>query len=97
MNPQGGYAGGRGMNLPPSGPMAMSAGWYNRQAGPSGPANAPQDPDGLVGHDPAAGDGSGPNEGPDGQSGSDPLSNMEPLRQTLPDVGGAATSAAGEN
>jgi hypothetical protein len=113
MNPHGGggYVGGRGMNLPPSGPMAMSAGWYNRPAGPAAPPDPPQDSDSgggginqsLVASDTAAGGAASPGDvannlsGTDGQSCSDPLSSMEPLRQTLPDVGGAATSAAGEN
>jgi hypothetical protein len=88
------------MSLPPSGPMAISAGWYNR------PMNVPPNDPNFVGEDPSAaaaavaangaspGNAASNTPGPDGQSGSDPLSSMEPLRQTLPDVAGAATSAA---
>jgi hypothetical protein len=107
-NAGGAYGGGgRGMNLPPSGPMAASVGWYNRQGqnGPSGPM--PQNT-GIAaglnqtygGEDAAASaagstsDAPPPNGQEDAATGSDPLSNMEPLRQSLPDVGnGAATSA----
>ena len=90
---RGGY-GGRG-HLPPSGPMA--AGFYtNRQSahdslGPNG------DPS-MVGvgmshsyEDPSPSPGGAGPSGQDDRQG--PLSSMDPLRQTLPDVGGAATSA----
>ncbi|KAG7348514.1 RNP-1 like RNA-binding protein [Nitzschia inconspicua] len=108
----GAYGTGRGsMNLPPSGPMAASVGWYSRQAplpptggtipqepsaGMEGPPYSGEDPGVVAAVAPPAEsappDGSGP-EG--GSTGTDPLSSMEPLRQTLPDVGtGVATSAA---
>jgi len=115
-NRHDGQYGGRNMNLPPSGPMAMSAGWYNNRSGTpnsNGPSNVPQDPNNpgainhslVAGDDPAAASAASPANatsnpsGPgDGQQGPDPLSSMEPLRQTLPEVGGTATSAAaGEN
>jgi hypothetical protein len=107
--PQGGLYGGRVMNLPPSGPMAVSVGWYNR-SGPNGPVtNAPQDPNvgggvnqSFSGDDqdvsPAGvtspGTGATNASAEDVQAESDPLSTMDPLRQSLPDVGDAATSAA---
>ena len=99
---RGGYVGGRGMNLPPSGPMAV--GWYNNRQG----GHHHHDPHGNG--DPGMGgigmshsyeDGNGAPSPPsgDGQvAGAGPLSSMEPLRQTLPDVGGAPTSGGtGEN
>jgi hypothetical protein len=104
-----GAYGGRGMNLPPSGPMA--AGWYNNRQGPHDPAADHGDPNvrgvgvntsyedpAVPPNEPPSQGEAGPGEKDDQGAGSDPLSDMEPLRQTLPDVGGAATSAAaGEN
>jgi hypothetical protein len=94
-----------GMNLPPSGPMAMSAGWYNRSSAGVPPSTL-ADPNGrdLASHGPVCDDPTAPTtglttggainpSGPDGHPGMDPLSSMDPLRQALPDVGGVATPA----
>lgn len=87
-----------GINLPPSGPMAMSAGWYTRSA-PGVPPRVPSDPHGIAVDNPAAPTDVLPTVGTinpaglDGQLGNDALSSMEPLRQALPDVGVAATPA----
>ena len=81
-----GVGGGRGYgrghmgapSLPPSGPMAMNAGWYNNrsmQPNSNMPPEAQNPEDGAV----APTDQSG---------GAGPLSSLEPLRQNLPEVGG---------
>ena len=104
-DPYGNHYGGRGGdggrgNLPPSGPMA--AGFYtNRQSAhdPHGPGGDPKM--GGVGMSPSyegpSYEDPSPSQGGAGPNGQDdvqgPLSTMDPLRQTLPDVGGAATSA----
>jgi hypothetical protein len=115
VNPHAGGAYGRGggMNLPPSGPMAASVGWYSRHGPPPPGGPMPQDAAAAAGmvdagmnpahyEDPAVGvpPGEAPPSG-HGQeeasavTGADPLSNMDPIRQSLPDVGtGVATSAA---
>jgi hypothetical protein len=93
-----------GMSLPPSGPMAMSASWYNRPAaGVPPPVPADSDGGGLTSHAPIASDDSTTSPpvlpttggtipaGADIPQDSDPLSSMEALRQNLPDVGGTAT------
>lgn len=106
-----GYGGrGRGdmHSLPPSGP---SAGWYNRgpmgggggpppvpsHTGDPGSASGPPAPGGP-GYDGSPGeDYTGGGHGNASSSSSDPLGTMDTLRQTLPDVGGAATSAVTGN
>lgn len=102
--------GGVGMRLPPSGPMAMSASWYNRpSAGVPPLVPSHSDDEGLTSHVVVVGDDSTTPSpvlpggaiipaGSEVQPDSDPLSTMEALRQNLPDVGGAAIPAAvGEN
>lgn len=72
-NQGGGY--GRGYmpnNLPPSGPMAMSAGWYQSNAGNIETSNSND----VVGGE--TDDGAGPSS----------FSSMDPLRQSLPEVDG---------
>jgi len=114
---------GGGTNLPPSGPMAISTGWYNNDRNvPSSSSGAEMVPTGeaasgdphhvvvVVGEDPttnvtsstgvssASGGGEIRNAADEQQLGTDPLSSMEPLRQTLPDIGGVASPAVpGEN
>jgi RNA recognition motif-containing protein len=85
-NHQSGYedqmGGGRGQMLPPPGPMMSGSSevWYDQPGG--GPM-----PD-TIG---ANGEVQDDNVGPEGNSNavgvSDPLSDLEPLRQALPDVG----------
>lgn len=132
---QGAFGDRGGSNLPPSGPMAVSTGWYNENDDriPSGSSpSAPQNHSSgdvasggdqhhvvvVVGDDPnspnvtaaavvtsAGGGGTTVNTttttaGSDEQQpgNNDPLSSMEPLRQTLPDIGSVATTAVpGEN
>lgn len=85
----GGY--GRGhmsSSLPPSGPMAMNAGWYNNRTVSQVSADANQ---GGVNTESSEKDdhpNASNNGQADGNRASDPLSNLEPLRQNLPDVGG---------
>jgi hypothetical protein len=126
----GNYGSVRGMNLPPSGPMAASVGWYNNNnLGPNGPPDG-----GVVSHeavvvvtglggdtnqpyvvegptDAAVGAGTTSHGDKTPQSnidvrqegggaavvvvvpGSDPLATLEPLRQSLPDVGNGSSAA----
>lgn len=62
---------GRGYTLPPSGPMAMSAGWYQNNAGHIDSSS--QSKDAVVSE---TDDGGGPSS----------FSSMDPLRQSLPEV-----------
>jgi hypothetical protein len=99
-----------GTNLPPSGPMAMSAAWYSRStAGVPPPVSADPGGGGIASHAAVSDDCTTPAsvlptggaiipDVSDVPPDSDPLSSMEALRQNLPDVGGAATPAGvGEN
>lgn len=84
----GGY--GRGQNisssLPPSGPMAMNTAWYSNS-----PAQSASTESGSPGELQQHGDGIGVTSNAstpaDSNSGADPLSSLEPLRQNLPEVG----------
>lgn len=132
------FGGRGGMNLPPSGPMAVSSsGWYNNERNPGHPFATQNLPSGdiasgdshhvvvVVGDDPnspnvtaatvvnsvgGSGGGTTPNStivGSDEQqqqhqkqgNNTDPLSSMDPLRHTLPDIGGVTDTQAvpGEN
>jgi len=132
------FGGRGGMNLPPSGPMAVSSsGWYNNERNPGHPFATQNLPSGdiasgdshhvvvVVGDDPnspnvtaatvvnsvgGSGGGTTPNStivGSDEQqqqhqkqgNNTDPLSSMDPLRHTLPDIGCVTDTQAvpGEN
>ncbi len=109
---RGGYAGrGGGNNLPPSGLMP-STGWYNNN-NPVSPSVTPGDADPqhvvvVLGDGPSNSNNVATADnvnasaaviGEDEQKvNADPLSSMDPLRQSLPDMGGAAAPAVtGEN
>lgn len=79
-----GFAPGMSSSLPPSGPMAASNNdWYGQQGGVM-PDNYEASQDQQQPYE--------ENQGPvvetaDASNGSDPLSELEPLRQALPETG----------
>ncbi len=110
---RGGYGGrGGGNNLPPSGSMTMpSTGWYNNNPGSPSVTPVEADPQHVVvvlGDGPsnstnvAAAENVNTSPAVIGEEeqkvNADPLSSMEPLRQSLPEMGGAAAPPVpGEN
>lgn len=74
--------------LPPSGPMAMNAGWYNNRAEPAGGMEGAVAVGALDGEQEPREEQVNPGGPTEDSAGANALSSMDPLRQSLPEVEG---------
>jgi hypothetical protein len=92
----GGHQGGGGhygrgympSSLPPSGPMAMNAGWYNNRSAPSGAMESAGTVGSLASDQEPTEEEANPSGSTEDNTGANALSSMDPLLQSLPEVEG---------